>query len=82
MLQNREKNPQDVALQKVFGRYIKSARERQGLYQRQMADLVGVSQQYYSKIENGVRNVDFAVAIRICKVLRLDISDFIKSYIQ
>lgn len=65
----------------MFGAFIKAAREKQGLYQRNVADELGVTQAYYSQIENGLRDVDLELAISICKILKLDILDFVKKYI-
>ena len=77
MLQKREKNPADVAFQKDFGEYIKSGREKLHLYQSQVAESLGVTQQYYSHIEKGIRNVDLVFALKICSVLQLSLNDFI-----
>ena len=82
MIQRKEKNPEDIAFQKEFGKYIKSGREKLCLYQNQVAEQLGLSQQYYSKIENGIRNVDFVLALKICNLLKLDINDFIKTKIN
>lgn len=65
-----------------FGEFIKRGRERQDMFQSEVATLVGVSQPYYSMIENGAkdRNVDLVLALKICQVLKLDINEFIKQY--
>lgn len=65
-----------------FGLFIKEGREKQHLYQSQVAELVEISQQYYSKIENGLRNVDLTLALKLCQVLKLNLSDFIKTHVQ
>ena len=82
MLQKKEKNPEDIAFQKEFGEYIKQGRERQHLYQSQVAELLGVTQQYYSHIEKGTRNVDFVLALKICQVLKINLNDFISTQIN
>jgi DNA-binding XRE family transcriptional regulator len=65
-----------------FGRFIKDGRKKRDMLQAEVAQAVGISQPYYSMIENGAddRNVDLVLAIKICNVLRLDISDFVKQY--
>lgn len=65
-----------------FGKFIKEGRKKRDMYQAEVAQAVGISQPYYSMIENGSedRNVDLVLALKICKVLRLDISDFVKQY--
>lgn len=64
-----------------FGELIKQQRERRELTQAEVGQMIGLHQTYYGKIELGKRVVDFATAINICKVLGLDISDFIKTHI-
>ena len=65
-----------------FGKFIKEGREKRDMFQSEVASLVGITQPYYSVIENGAkeRNVDLVLALKICQVLRLDINDFIKQY--
>lgn len=64
-----------------FGKYIRTARENRSLTQSEMATLVGIGQSYYSSIENGKKNVDLAMAIKICHILRVDMKSFIKKYL-
>lgn len=65
-----------------FGKFIKEGREKKDMFQSEVAALVGITQPYYSVIENGSkdRNVDLVLALKICQVLRLDINEFIKQY--
>lgn len=65
----------------AFGKYLKSIRERQGLTQGEVAEKLGVTQSYYSRIENGVREVDLADAFNFCAALGTDIRDFINRYL-
>lgn len=69
-------------VQIAFGKYIREGREKKHLYQSQVAEVVNVSQQYYSQIENGVRNVDFVLALKICKALKLSINEFVRTYVK
>ena len=62
-----------------FGAYVRAAREKQGLYQYEVADMLGVSRSYYTYIEAGTREIYFSLAVNICRVLNLDMSDFMKS---
>ena len=64
-----------------FGRFIKDGRKQRDLLQEEVADMVGITQSYYSLIERGKREVDLVLAMRICQKLRLDISDYIKDYL-
>ena len=60
-----------------FGAFIRETRESKGLYQADVAKMVGVSRSYYAFIENGQREVYFSLAVNICRVLGLDLGDFI-----
>lgn len=64
----------------AFGKFIAAEREKQELYQRDVAEKIGISQVYYSYIERGERTVDLVLALRICDALELDLRDFIASY--
>lgn len=75
------KNTDNNALLCDFGKWIRDEREHRGLSQTELSEMIGLHQTYYSRIESGKRVVDLDVAIRICKVLRLDLSDFIKTHI-
>ena len=59
-----------------FGAFIREARERKGLYQAEVAEKVAVSRSYYAYIETGSREIYFSLAVNICRVLDLDISEF------
>ena len=64
-----------------FGEFIRTKREQLGIYQQDVASEVGISQVYYSHIERGLRNVDLVLALEICKILRLDLNEYIKAYL-
>lgn len=61
-----------------FGQFIREAREAKGLYQADIAEQLGVSRTYYTHIEAGNREIYFTMAINICRVLNLDINEFMK----
>ena len=63
---------------KEFGQFIREARERKGLYQADVAEQLGVSRAYYTHIEAGNREIYFTLAVNICRVLDLNINDFMK----
>lgn len=75
------KNDEKRACHEAFGKYIKDIRERKGLSQTEVALSLGMSQPYYSRIESGKRDVDLAVAIKICEVIGVDIRDFANKYL-
>ena len=64
---------------KDFGTFIRSAREKQGLYQEDVATAAGITQVYYSHIERGMRNVDLSLALTLCDILNIDMNVFIKA---
>jgi ribosome-binding protein aMBF1 (putative translation factor) len=54
------------------GTYIRGARYREGLSQKTLAALSGVSQENISRIENGKRAVGEQVAKKLAKSLNID----------
>jgi transcriptional regulator with XRE-family HTH domain len=63
-----------------FGELVRTRRERMEMSQEELGAMVGIHRTYIGKIENAKRVVDLDTAIRICKALRLDLTDFIKTY--
>lgn len=63
-----------------FGKLIERERKRLDLTQEEVAIEVGIHRTYYGKIEAGSRDLPFVTALRICKVLKIDPSDFIRTY--
>lgn len=74
------KKQENSALLGDFGEWIRSERERKELSQAEVGEELGLHQTYYGKIELAKREVDLATAMAICKVLGLDLSDFIKTH--
>ena len=65
----------------TFGEYIREAREVRGLTQSDVATLLNITQSYYSLIENGKKNVDLVLAIKICKELKINMKKFMQMYL-
>ena len=63
---------------KEFGKFIREAREAEDLFQADIAERLGMSRAYYTHIEAGNREIYFTMAINICRVLNLDINEFMK----
>jgi transcriptional regulator with XRE-family HTH domain len=63
---------------KEFGKFVREEREKRGLYQADIAEMVGVSRVYYTHIEAGNRDIYFSLAMKICDALNLNIDDFAK----
>jgi transcriptional regulator with XRE-family HTH domain len=57
---------------------LRRARKGRGLYQEEVAKLLGVSQSYISKIESGQRRIDIVQLKRFAKVYKKKIDYFIK----
>jgi len=72
------KNVDKEKVAKEFGVYIREAREKQGLLQADVADRLGESRAYYTHIEAGNRDIYFATALDICRILKLDFDEFVK----
>ena len=68
----------DKKLAVEFGRFIREARETKGRLQADVAEKLGISRSYYGHIESGNREIYFTLAINICRVLDLDMNDFMK----
>ena len=50
---------------------LKNLRELNNLSNKKMADKLGISKTFYWQIENGQRNLNYEMAIRISKVLKI-----------
>ena len=68
----------DKEFGKVFGEFIREGRTLKKLSQQDLAAALGLNQSYLSRIEQGTRNVDFELAVKICSYLSLDLNDFLK----
>lgn len=63
-----------------FGKFIREGRLKKDLYQQELADMLGISQSYVSKFEQGERDIDLALAMKICEILDLDMKKFVDSF--
>lgn len=57
---------------------LKKAREDAGLSQKEVADKLGVTQSYVSKVEAGQRRVDIVQLKKYAKIFKKRINYFIK----
>lgn len=48
---------------------LRQVREANNLTQREMSDILGISQQHYSMYERGKRILDIEQVIRVCRAL-------------
>jgi transcriptional regulator with XRE-family HTH domain len=61
---------------------LRSARERCGLSQRELAVRLGKPQSFISKIETGERRVDLIEALAICEVLGIPLDSIVPSELR
>jgi len=67
----------DIA--KKVGSFIKQARKLKGLTQKEVSQIFHMTQQQYSRFENGVFELNYQQIIDICKLLNItpnEIFDF------
>lgn len=58
-----------MEIAKIIGQNIKEARKYKGLTQKEVALVFHMSQQQYSRFENGVFELNYQQIIDICKYL-------------
>ncbi len=56
-------------ISKMVGENIKRARKELGLTQKEVASILRMTQQQYSRFENGVFELNYQQIIEICKLL-------------
>lgn len=64
----------------AFGEFVREGRDKKNLYQTEVAEMLGISQGYYCRIERGEREVPLTLALNLCSALGLDINDFIAMF--
>ena len=63
---------------KEFSKIIKEKRMKLNITQKDMADLLYISRSKYNKIENGLREPDFELLLKMLKLLNIDLNAEIK----
>ncbi len=64
-----------MEIAKQIGENIKIARKQKGLTQVQVAQILLMTQQQYSRFENGVFELNYQQLITICKILDITPND-------
>lgn len=67
---------------KIVGSNIKQARKAKGLTQIQVANIFHMTQQQYSRFENGVFELNYNQIIDICKLLDITPNDIFEGLIK
>lgn len=60
-----------MEIAKKIGENIKQARKLKGLTQKEVANHFRMTQQQYSRFENGIFELNYSQIIEICKLLDL-----------
>lgn len=58
-----------MSLSEEIGERIKQARKFKGLTQKEVAQVFHMTQQQYSRFENGVFELNYGQIVEICKLL-------------
>jgi transcriptional regulator with XRE-family HTH domain len=65
-------------LLKTFGRSIRRLRKQRGLSQEALAEACGLSRNYISDIERGVRNPGLLVMVALAKALKVPLPELVE----
>lgn len=60
---------------KIIGNNLREARKAAGYTQQQVADIMLMTQQQYSRFENGVFELNYGQIIKLCKLYDISASD-------
>ena len=60
-----------MEIAKEVGNNIKEARKFKGYTQKKMAEMLFMTQQQYSRFENGVFELNYEQILKICKLLNI-----------
>lgn len=58
-----------MKIAKIVGNNLKSARKAAGMSQRQVAETMLMTQQQYSRFENGVFELNYEQIVKLCGLL-------------
>ena len=63
---------------KALGKRIKDIRKEKNLIQLDLEVRSGISRTDISKIENGLKNIEFLTIVKLAEALAVDVYDFFK----
>jgi transcriptional regulator with XRE-family HTH domain len=58
-----------MKVSKKIGENLKEARKFKGLTQKELADMLYMTQQQYSRFENGIFELNYDQILKICDIL-------------
>lgn len=64
-----------MSIAKTIGNNLKEARKAAGFTQQQVAEIMLMTQQQYSRFENGVFELNYDQIIKLCKLYDISASD-------
>lgn len=64
-------NSKDEKIFKDLGGKLRSAREKAGLTQAELAEKAGINDNYYAVVERGEKNISYEKLQRVLKVLNI-----------
>jgi transcriptional regulator with XRE-family HTH domain len=64
----------------IFLRCLRSAREKQGLTQVEVAERLGESQSFVSKCERGERRLDIVEVRAFCRAIGISFVEFVREF--
>ena len=67
----------EARILKTFGRSLRSLRKRSHLSQEALAEAAGLSRNYISDIERGVRNPGLLALVSLAKALRVPLRELL-----
>lgn len=64
-----------MELARKIGNNLKQARKDKGMTQKEAAQLLHMTQQQYSRFENGVFELNYEQIIRLCELYDISVND-------
>ena len=65
-----------MTIAEKIGKNIKDARKFKGLTQREIAEMLFMTQQQYSRFENGIFELNYDQILKICEILEITPNEF------
>ncbi len=69
-----------MKIAEVVGNNLKQARKYCGLTQKQVAQKLNMTQQQYSRFENGVFELNYTQILELCSLLDITPNDLFSTY--
>lgn len=63
-------------------RLLKAVRAESGMKQEQLAEKLGETQNFISRLERGERRLDFLEMFQLCEVLDISPVEFVKRFVE